>query len=71
MSIFPGTTLKDFVHYKKLSLQENEFDTSILHMSVNDVLKLDSNIDKRYHKHCKPLQKFRSKTIHYFRSDTY
>ena len=26
-------------------MQENEFDTSILHMTVNDVLKLGSNID--------------------------
>ena len=37
---FPGATSKDFVHYIKPTLQENEFDTSILHMGVNDVLKL-------------------------------
>ena len=37
---FPGATSKDFVHYIKSTLQENEFDTSILPMGVNDVLKL-------------------------------
>ena len=42
---FPGATSKDFVHYIKPTLQENEFDTSILYMGVNDVLKLGSNID--------------------------
>ena len=42
---FPGTTPKDFAHYLKLTLQGNEFDTSILHMDINDILKLDSNID--------------------------
>ena len=42
---FPGTTSKDFTHYLKQRLQENEFDTSILHMSINDILKLGSNID--------------------------
>ena len=42
---FPGTTSKDFVHYIKPTLQENEFDTSILHIGVNDVSKLGSNID--------------------------
>ena len=41
---FPGATSKDFVHYIKPTLPENEFDTSILHMGVNDVLKLGSNI---------------------------
>ena len=40
---FPGATSKHFVHYIK-PLQENEFDTSILHMGVNDILKLGSNI---------------------------
>ena len=42
---FSGATSKDFVHYIKPTLQENEFDTSILYMGVNDVLKLGSNID--------------------------
>ena len=42
---FPGATSKYFVHYIKPTMQENEFDTSILHMTVNDVLKLGSNID--------------------------
>ena len=41
----PGATSKDFVHYIKPTFQENEFDTSVLHMGVNDVLKLGSNID--------------------------
>ena len=40
----PGATSEeDFVHYIMPTLQENEFDTSILHMGVNDVLKLGSN----------------------------
>ena len=43
--LFPGATSKDFVHYITSTLYENEFDTSILHMSVNDVLKLGSNTD--------------------------
>ena len=40
----PGVTSKHFVHYIKPTLQENEFDTSVLHMRVN-VLTLGSNID--------------------------
>ena len=44
-NFFPGATSKYFVHYIKPTLQENEFDTSNLHMGVNDVLKLGSNID--------------------------
>ena len=36
---FPGATSKDLVHYIKPASQENEFDTSILHMGVvNHVL---------------------------------
>ena len=42
---FPGATSKDFGHYIKPTLQESVFDTSILHMGVNDVLILGSNID--------------------------
>ena len=42
---FPGATSKDLVHYIKPTLQENELDTSILHMGVNDVLRLGFNID--------------------------
>ena len=42
---FLGATSKDFVHYIKPTVQENEFDTSILHMGVNYVLQLGSNID--------------------------
>ena len=42
---FPSATLKDFAHYIKPTFQENEFETSVLHMGVNDVLKLGSNID--------------------------
>ena len=42
---FPGPTSKDVICNIKSTFQENEFDTSILHMGVNDVLKLGSNID--------------------------
>ena len=42
---FPGAIWKDFVHYIKPTFQENEFDNSILHMGVKDVLKLGSNIE--------------------------
>ena len=42
---FPRATSKDLVHYIKPTLQENGFDTSILHMGVNDVLRLGFNID--------------------------
>ena len=55
---FPGVTSKDIVHYIKPILQEDEFDTSILHIGVNDVLKLGSNIDIvskdiKFANHCK------------------
>ena len=36
--LFPSGTSKDFLHYIKPTLQENEFDTSILHMGVSDHL---------------------------------
>ena len=42
---FSGATSKDFVHFIKPTLLENEFHTSILHLGVNDILKLGSNID--------------------------
>ena len=42
---FRGLTWKDFVHYIKPTLQGNQFDNLILHIGVNDVLKLGSNID--------------------------
>ena len=42
---FCDATSKGFVHYMKPTLQENEFDTSILDMGANDVLKLGSNVD--------------------------
>ena len=44
-TFFPGATPKDFVHYIKPTLQENEFDTLVLHISVNDILKSGSNVD--------------------------
>ena len=44
-NFFPGATSKYFVHYIKPTLQENEFDTSILHIPANNLLKLGSNID--------------------------
>ena len=37
VNFFPGAISKDFVHYIKPTLQENEFDASILHTGVNDV----------------------------------
>ena len=40
---FPGATSRDVLHYIKPTLQENEFDTSILNMGVNGVLKLGSS----------------------------
>ena len=57
---FPAPTSKDVIYNIKTTFQENEFDTSILHMGVN-VLKLGSNIDivledvERYYKCCKLL----------------
>ena len=59
-NLFPGATLKDFVHYIKPILQENEFDTSVLHLGVNDILKLSANIDTvskdiNIANHCKNL----------------
>ena len=44
-NFFPGATAKDFAHYIKQTLQENEFDASTLRMGVNDILKLGSNAD--------------------------
>ena len=40
---FPGAISRDVLHYIKPTLQENEFDTSILNMGVNGVLKLGSS----------------------------
>ena len=69
---FSGVTSKDFVRYVKPTLQENEFDTSILHMGVNFEIRFQYwHCIKRYHKYCQPLQKFRCKANHYFRFDTY
>ena len=44
---FPGASSNDFIHYIKPNLQnsENPFETAILHMGVNDLLKRDSNIE--------------------------
>ena len=44
-NFIPGALSKDFAHYIKSVVQKNEFHTSIVHMSVNYVLKLGSNID--------------------------
>ena len=54
--VFPGTTLKDFLRYIKPTLHENEIDTSVLHMAVDDALKLSPNIDsvKRYYEYWEP-----------------
>ena len=40
-----NATSKEFVNYIKPILPENEFNNSILHMGVNDVLKLVFNIE--------------------------
>lgn len=40
---FACATLTDFVQHIKPALLENEFDNSILHMSMHDVLKLGSD----------------------------
>ena len=44
---FPGVSSNDFIHYVKPTLQnpENPFETAILHMGVNDLIKQGSNID--------------------------
>ena len=44
---FPGTSSINFIHYIKPTLQnsQNPFESAILHMGVNDLLKRDSNID--------------------------
>ena len=70
---FPGATSKEFVHYIKPTLQENEFDSSVSHMGIIDVLKLGSTIVtvSRYHKYCQILEKCWCETNHYFRFDTY
>ena len=44
LKFLPGTTSKDCVHYIKPTLQENEFDTSVLHMGINDVLTVSKDI---------------------------
>ena len=73
---FPAPTSKDVIYNIKTTFQENEFDTSILHMGVN-VLKLGSNIDivledvERYYKCCKLLQTLRFEANHYFWIETY
>ena len=70
--LFPGTRLKDFSDYIKPTLHENEIDTSVLHMAVNDALKLRSNTDsvKRYCKYWEPYC-ISCDTNHYFWFDTF
>ena len=53
-------TSRDVLHYIKPTLQENEFDTSILNMGVNGVLKLGSSTntvskDINIANHCKNI----------------
>ena len=44
---FPGASSNDFIHYMKPTLQNslNPFESAILYMGVNDLLKQDSKID--------------------------
>ena len=44
---FPGASSNDFIRYIKPTLQnpQNLFESAILHIGVNDLLKRDSNID--------------------------
>ena len=44
---FPGVSSNDFIHYIKPTLQysQNPFESAILHMGVNNLLKRDSNIN--------------------------
>ena len=44
---FPCASSIDFIHYIKPTLQnsQNPFESTVLHMGVNDLLKRDSNID--------------------------
>ena len=44
---FSGAASNDFIHYINPTLQnpENQFETAILQMGVNDLLKWDSNFD--------------------------
>ena len=44
---FPGFSSNDFIHFTKPTFQnsQNPFESAILHMGVNDLLKRDSNID--------------------------
>ena len=42
-----GTTSWDFYHYIKLTLQDlqTDFDIAILHVSINDILNVESNAE--------------------------
>ena len=44
---FPGTSSNDFIHYITSTLQnlEHSFESAILHLDVNGLLKWDSDID--------------------------
>ena len=44
---FPGAISRDFFHYIKPTLQDQQtnFDIAVLHMSVNDILNLGSTVE--------------------------
>ena len=40
---FPGETSKGLAHYVLCTLQDNNFDTAIIHVAINNLLNNSSN----------------------------
>ena len=67
---FPGASSIDFIHYIKPTLQnpQNPFESAILHIGVNDLLKRFSNIDvvaNNIMKIANERKTYRIKNIHF------
>ena len=41
---FPGATSKELTHYVVLTLQEESFNSALIHISINDILKDQSDL---------------------------
>ena len=43
---FPGATSKELLHYIDVTLEENNFEVTVIHVRVNDLLNSNNSVDK-------------------------
>ena len=43
---FPGATSKELLHYIDATLEENNFEVTVIHVRVNDLLNSNNSVDK-------------------------